>query len=322
MKFSVDLEAPFALSAYWYAVGILLIILGRVLLIFFGRFFRTDPESPIRIDRVYKACMKRIAGIERGYKSGELDTRAAHGQMSSEVRWFVQEVTGLPAQSMVYEELRRRGRPELAELIREYYGPEFSYISESDAVQAIEKGRALVQAEYKRSVKARKVRAASAFRAVINEELGRLVRRAPAFLRPSLTDRVRSNTRKWILRIDKALRSGELDAFNVHKLMSAAVKSFLQAATGTRSDDAALEALQGAGAQHAAGGAHAAGAKQTAGAKQSSGAQYAAGGMQASGRSAVAALAKPYYEPEHVCRSEREARLSIDRGKELIEKWV
>ena len=310
MKFSVDLEAPFALSAYWYAVGILLIILGRVLLIFFGRFFRTDPESPIRIDRVYKACMKRIAGIERGYKSGELDTRAAHGQMSSEVRWFVQEVTGLPAQSMVYEELRRRGRPELAELIREYYGPEFSYISESDAVQAIEKGRALVQAEYKKSVKARKVRAASAFRAVINEELGRLVRRAPAFLRPSLTDRVRSNTRKWILRIDKALRSGELDAFNVHKLMSAAVKSFLQAATGTRSDAAALEALQGAGGAQGAGSWHAAGAKQES------------GSLQASGRSAVAALAQPYYEPEHVCRSEREAQLSIDRGKELIEKWV
>ena len=310
MKFSVDLEAPFALSAYWYAVGILLIILGRVLLIFFGRFFRTDPESPIRIDRVYKACMKRVAGIERGYKSGELDTRAAHGQMSSEVRWFVQEVTGLPAQSMVYEELRRRGRPELAELIREYYGPEFSYISESDAVQAIEKGRALVQEEYKRSVKARKVRAASAFRAVINEELGRLVRRAPAFLRPSLTDRARSNTRKWILRIDKALRSGELDAFNVHKQMSAAVKSFLQAATGTRSDAAALEALQGAGGAQGAGSWHAAGAKQES------------GSLQASGRSAVAALAQPYYEPEHVCRSEREAQLSIDRGKELIEKWV
>ena len=310
MKFSVDLEAPFALSAYWYAVGILLIILGRVLLIFFGRFFRTDPESPIRIDRVCKACMKRIAGIERGYRSGELDTRAAHGQMSSEVRGFVQEVTGLPAQSMVYEELRRRGRPELAELIREYYGPEFSYISETDAVQAIEKGRALVQEEYKRSVKARKVRAASAFRAVINEELGRLVRRAPSFLRPSLTDRVRSNTRKWILRIDKALRSGELDAFNVHKQMSAAVKSFLQAATGTRSDAAALEALQGAGGAQGAGSWHAAGAKQES------------GSLQASGRSAVAALAQPYYEPEHVCRSEREAQLSIDRGKELIEKWV
>ena len=136
------------------------------------------------------------------------------------------------------------------------------------------------------------------------------MRRAPAFLRPSLTDRARSNTRKWILRIDKALRSGELDAFNVHKQMSAAVKSFLQAATGTRSDAAALEALQGAGGAQGAGSWHAAGAKQES------------GSLQASGRSAVAALAQPYYEPEHVCRSEREAQLSIDRGKELIEKWV
>ena len=286
MKFSVDLEAPFALSAYWYAAGILLIILGRVLLIFFSRFFRTDPESPIKVDRVYKACKKRIAEIERCYKSGELDTRAAHGQMSSEVRWFIQEVTGLPAQSMVYEELKRRGRPELADLIREYYGPEFSYISEADAGQAIEKGRTLVEEEYKRSVKARKVRAAGAFRTVIGGELGRLMRKAPAFLRPALTDMVRSNTRKWILRIDKAFRSGELDAFNVHKQMSAAVKSFLRAATGARSDAEALEAVR------------------------------------APGRSAVAALAGPYYDPEHVCRSEREAQRSIDRGKELIEKWV
>ena len=310
MKYSVDLEAPFAFSAYWYAAGILLIIFGRLLFLFFRRILRMDPEPPLKVDRTYKSCMKRIAEIERRYRSGELDTRAAHGQMSAEVRGFVQEMTGLQAQSMVYDELRRRGRPELAELIREYYGPEFSYISETDAVQAIEKGRALVQEEYKRSVKARKVRAASAFRAVINEELGRLVRRAPAFLRPSLTDRVRSNTRKWILRIDKALRSGELDAFNVHKLMSAAVKSFLQAATGTRSDAAALEALQGASGAQGAGSWHAAGAKQES------------GSLQASGRSAVAALAQPYYEPEHVCRSEREAQLSIDRGKELIEKWV
>jgi len=322
MKYSVDLESPFAFSAYWYAAGILLIILGRVLLMFFGRFFRTDPESPIRVDRVYKACMKRIAGIERSYRSGELDTRAAHGQMSSEVRWFVQEVTGLPAQSMVYEELRRRGRPELAELIREYYGPEFSYISEADAAQAIEKGRALVEEEYRRSVKARKVRAAGAFRAVIGEELGRLMRKAPAFLRPAITDRIRSNTRKWILRIDKAFRSGELDAFNVHKQMSAAVRSFLRAATGARSDDAALEAVQAAGALRAAGAWQEAGGQQAPGSARAAGAPHAAGARQAPGRSAVAALAGPYYDPEHVCRTEREAQLSIDRGKELIEKWV
>ena len=310
MKFSVDLEAPFALSAFWYAAGLLLIILGRVLLIFFSRFFRTDPESPIRIDRVYKTCMKRIAEIERGHGSGELDTRAVHGQMSSEVRGFVQEVTGLKTQSMVYDDLRRRGRPELAELIREYYGPEFSMTSDADAVQAIEKGRALVEEEYKRSVKARRVRAAAAFREVINEKLGGIAQQAPAFLAPALTDLMRSNTRKWIMRIDKALRNGELDPYNVHKQMSAAVKSFLQAAAGVRSEAAVLGTLQASGEM------------PVSGTLQAAGGMPASGSMQAAGRNKVAALARPYYEPEHLCRSEREARLSIDRGKELIEKWV
>ena len=286
MKYSVDLEAPFVFSTYWYAVGILLIIFGRLLFLFFRRILRMDPEPPLKVDRTYKSCMKRIAEIERRYSSGELDTRAAHVQMSSAVRGFIQAVTGLQTQTMVYDDLRRRGRPELAALIGEYYGPEFSYTSEADTEQAIEKGRALVAEEYKRSVKTRKVRAAAIFRSVINEELGSLMRKLPSFLTPALTDSIRSNTRKWIVRIEKALREEELDAFAVHKQMSTAVKSFLQAVTGTRSETAAFDALQ------------------------------------ASGRSKVAALAGPYYEPEYVCRSEREAQLSIDRGKELIEKWV
>ena len=286
MKFSVDLESPFALSAYWYALGILLIILGRVLLLFFGRFMRTDPESPFKVDRIYKSCLKRIGGIESGYKSGELDTRAAHGRMSAEVRGFIQALTGLPAQSMVSGELRRKGRPELAELIREYYGPEFAYASEADAAQAIEKGRTLVTGEYRRYVRTKRVRAAAAYREVINEELGGLMRKAPAFLTPALTDRVRSNTRKWIMRIDKAFREGELDTFSVHKQMSAAVKSFLKAVTGTRSDTAAFDVLK------------------------------------SSGRADLTTPAGFYYLPEFVCRSETEAQISIQKGKELIEKWV
>ena len=150
----------------------------------------------------------------------------------------------------------------------------------------------------RRSVKARRVRAAAAFREVINEKLGGIAQQAPAFLAPALTDLMRSNTRKWIMRIDKALRNGELDPYNVHKQMSAAVKSFLQAAAGVRSEAAVLGTLQAAGGMPAS------------------------GSMQADYRNKVAALARPYYEPDHLCRSEREARLSIDRGKELIEKWV
>ena len=148
------------------------------------------------------------------------------------------------------------------------------------------------------------------------------MRKAPAFLTPALTDRIRSNTRGWIVRIEKALSKGELDAFNVHKQMSAAVKSFLQAATGARSETAAFEALQGSGAGQAFGNAQGSGAGQAFGNAQSSGAMKGVGAMQPSARSKVAALAEPYYESEYVCRSDREAQRLIDRGKELIEKWV
>jgi hypothetical protein len=45
---------------------------------------------------------------------------------------------------MVYLELTRLGRPELAELVRQYYEPEFAFYSEADAKLAIEKGKELI----------------------------------------------------------------------------------------------------------------------------------------------------------------------------------
>ena len=46
---------------------------------------------------------------------------------------------------MVYNELVRLNRPELAELVRYYYEPEFAYYSETDAKLAIERGKELIR---------------------------------------------------------------------------------------------------------------------------------------------------------------------------------
>ncbi len=64
--------------------------------------------------------------------------------MSIEVRGFVQTVTGWPTETMVYLELTRLNRPELAELVRQYYEPEFAYYSDADARSAIAKGKELI----------------------------------------------------------------------------------------------------------------------------------------------------------------------------------
>ena len=52
--------------------------------------------------------------------------------------------TGWRTDTMVYLELTRLGRPELAELVRQYYEPEFAFYSTADAELAIEKGKELI----------------------------------------------------------------------------------------------------------------------------------------------------------------------------------
>ncbi len=150
MKFSIGLEAPFAFSSYWYAVGLGLILLAIILFLLFPRIvsrIERASRSSVR-KRFYSKTkdkyLKKIEKVEASFNNGQLDMRGVHQQMSTIVRSFVQKVTGWPTEAMVYLELINLDRPELAELVRQYYEPEFAYYSEADAKSAIEKGKELI----------------------------------------------------------------------------------------------------------------------------------------------------------------------------------
>ena len=150
MKYSVNLENPFAFSSYWYGVGTALIVIAVVLFLItpriLNRFERKNLVSLRQgaLTRTRNKFLKKIDEIEAAYNSGKLDTRGVCQQMSIEVRRFVRAVTGWPTATMVYLELVRLDRPELAELVRQYYEPEFAYYSDADAKAAIEKGKELI----------------------------------------------------------------------------------------------------------------------------------------------------------------------------------
>ncbi len=151
MKYSVNLEAPFAFSARWYLIGLGLLLLGIVLWFAGGRLLdrlagsNSEKVRWHRLSANKKKYLRRIEDIEAAHKKGELDTRAVCQQMSKEVRDFVDAVTGLRTGTMVYLELARLNRPELAELVRNYYEPEFSYYTRADAKAAIEEGKELIR---------------------------------------------------------------------------------------------------------------------------------------------------------------------------------
>ena len=158
MKYSIDLQSPFSFSPYWYAVGIALIVLALLLRFGFNRLFAVKMDSPFRIDKLRRDCLRQVGKIEQAYNNKEIDSRSAHQQMSQEVRRFVHDVTGLETGTMVLEDLSRLGRPELAELIREYYEPMFARASSVDAGASLEKGKALVDKVYGRAIKEQKIR--------------------------------------------------------------------------------------------------------------------------------------------------------------------
>ncbi len=110
MKYPIDLQSPFSFSPYWYALGIALIVLALLLRFGFNRLFAVKMDSPFRIDKLHRDCLRQVDKIENAYAKKEIDSRSVHQQMSQVVRRFVHDVTGLETETMVLEDLRRLGR--------------------------------------------------------------------------------------------------------------------------------------------------------------------------------------------------------------------
>ena len=249
MKYSIDLQSPFAFSAYWYVLAVGLIALSILLRLLIRRAFAAKVNSPFKLDRLYRDCTGRIRAIEKSYGAGKIESRQVHQQMSREGRSFIQKVTGLKAETMVYEDLAGAGRPELAALIKDYYEPEFARSSTAQPTGSLERGRALVDSVYQRALREQWIARTAVRQGKTNDFLNALMRRTPRLLRWSLMRKVRHNSLTWMERIELAFMNGDLDARSANERINEAVQSYIYAASGTPSKEAAYEAMCAASPQ-------------------------------------------------------------------------
>ena len=292
MKYSIDLEPPFAFSAYWYAIGLGLILLAVLLRYLFNRIFSRKVESPLKADKLYRETMERIDGIDQSYRGRQLDLRTLHQDLSREVRQYTQLMEGLRAQSMVYDELCRKARPDLANLIGDYYGPEFAYVSQADAAASVAKAKESVEGLYQRSLKEKKINFTARIRSRINSVLGPVNRIAPKFASSAVLNLIRSNTTAWVDSIKTAAEKGDLDSYSVRGQMSKAVKSFVRSASGAKTEKEAFNALEN---------------------KRKSGQPDQA---------SAAVAAREFFDPDFMYHSSYNPNFAIVKGKELIKTWV
>lgn len=123
-----EFTGPVDYSGSWLTIA--LVALALVAVYYVAAWALTRP----RIDEPAAAPatttrgrhLSRIDSIEDDVRSGRLEPRLAHQELSGLVRTYVEEVSDLPARTMTLADLRARAPRQLADAIAVMYPPEFA----------------------------------------------------------------------------------------------------------------------------------------------------------------------------------------------------
>ena len=156
MKTSVELQAPFNYLILWIIIAVLFI--GGVI---FAQIFlrkklgdRLKREKKLRLKKIAEATLegkkKKYIGellyIESDLQQNRITVRQAYQRISMTIRMFVFEVTGIKVQKYTLSEIRKVNIPQLTNLVREYYEPEFARETRADIRASLLKTRRLIEA--------------------------------------------------------------------------------------------------------------------------------------------------------------------------------
>lgn len=147
MKISVDLQPPFKYNEEILSYFVILLIVLTVGLV----LFYLIKKYRVQLLEIYKNIVKKttkknkdyylnkLAELENDYKSKKIKERRAYFKISSLLREFVYFETDIKTHTFSLDELEHTNMPELYEIIKEIYNPEFAKYSEGDVIKMIKK---------------------------------------------------------------------------------------------------------------------------------------------------------------------------------------
>lgn len=158
MKTSVTLQNPFSYSLWPIVLAEVVLLILTLLLVFL--FINSRNKKAAKKEQpkpqVHKvvtqrsgtdaksAYLRRIDGIEKKYQNGELSGRECYQELSSCVREFVSEVSGVNVISYTLSDIQSMQMPSLETLIADYYHPEFAREAGFEVEQAIMEAKRVI----------------------------------------------------------------------------------------------------------------------------------------------------------------------------------
>lgn len=139
MQTSVELQGPFYYSTLILVILLTIVLVPAIIWLIhiikgvklptFKKKVKVVPPKPVVIDkeRLRRECFARIGSIETQEKNKEITRRKAYILLSETVRKFISRVSGNNASALTLKEIKELDNPSLANLIEQFYHPEFAF---------------------------------------------------------------------------------------------------------------------------------------------------------------------------------------------------
>lgn len=155
MRTTVSLQEPFTYSLIPLVIFITIIIGLTIYLIFNKKKSDNNkeneevkkiPDKNIKdIPAIKNKHIQKLDEIENEFNNQKITLRKAYQLISETVRVFVFEVTDITTQNYSLAEIKKLNMPDLYDLIKEYYEPEFASKTVGDLEISINKARRIIK---------------------------------------------------------------------------------------------------------------------------------------------------------------------------------
>lgn len=155
MNITVKLQSPFSYSI-WPVILLGIVVLGPIVFLLLRAIFnwlsrrkkknKAVKEMKEQIqqvvvlhpDEIKKKYIALLQNIRYRRTNGEIENRLAHQELSTTVRKFVKEMTGINVQNYTLSEIKGLKMPQLYYIIDECYTPEFATDDEENVAEAVD----------------------------------------------------------------------------------------------------------------------------------------------------------------------------------------
>jgi hypothetical protein len=154
MESNVELQNLFTYSLGYVVVFALILVAFIVIYILLCRKEFIDDHAPIEVNKPEKAVdankikekyISKLNDLESRLNQNTVSNREAYQELSSVIRNFVFELTGINVQNYTLKEINAVNIPALSFLVEEYYSPEFSYEGNGNALESLYKTKEAIE---------------------------------------------------------------------------------------------------------------------------------------------------------------------------------